>query len=154
MKAQTMRQLRKLHHYLGVFFAPAILFFAFSGAAQTFRLTEEKGWGGPPPTFLVWMASLHKDQTPPHTKLPKHNAAPAAAPTAATHAEDHDGDHHAAPKGPSPLPLKIFVLILSFALMFSTLLGVIIALNNASTRRLSAIMLFVGAALPILLVWV
>ncbi len=61
MKAQTMRQLRRIHHYIGVFFKPAILLFALSGALQTFRLQEEKGYGGTPQTWIVWMASVHKD---------------------------------------------------------------------------------------------
>ncbi|CAN5240418.1 hypothetical protein BH10PSE14_BH10PSE14_31160 [soil metagenome] len=158
MKAQTQRALRKYHHYIGVFLAPAILLFSISGAVQTFRLNEEKGWGGTPPNWMVWIASVHKDQTPPREK----SAAPkSAAPNpAAAMADDHD---HAAPsaakapapaKRPSPLPLKIFVVLMAVGLIVSTLLGVTIALNNRATRRVSILMLVAGAVLPIVLLWV
>jgi hypothetical protein len=152
MKATTQRTLRQYHHYIGVFLAPAILFFAISGAFQTFRLTEEKGWGGTPPNWLVWVAAVHKDQAPPHEK-------PAGPKTAA--AADHHDDDDAAPaakalkpaKGPSPLPLKIFVVLMAIGLITSTLLGVTIALNNRATRRVSILMLVAGTVLPCVLLW-
>jgi hypothetical protein len=150
-----MRSLRQLHHYVGVFLAPAILFFAFSGAVQTFRLGEASGWGGPPPGALVWMTSIHKDQSLPHAKpeqpAPKADVVkPAAKPEAA---DDHDHDHQA-PRGPSPLPLKIFVVILALGLITSTLLGITIALNNRAMRRTSIVMLIAGTLLPLLLLLV
>ena len=147
MKAQTQRQLRRFHHYVGVFFAPAILFFAVSGAVQTFRLTEEKGWGGPPPAAFVWMASVHKDQTLPQAKGPKPDAA------GAQHADDHGDDHHEGGPGPgpSPFPLKIFVVLLSLGLIASTLLGLTIALTNSATRRISIVLVVAGTVLPLLL---
>ncbi|MEP7008260.1 MAG: hypothetical protein ABI810_19935 [Sphingomonas bacterium] len=154
MRSQTMRSLRQLHHYVGVFLAPAILFFAFSGAVQTFRLGEDKGWGGPPPAPLVWMTSVHKDQTLPHAKPEKPAARPEAV-KAAAHDDDHDGDHdHQAPRGPSPLPLKIFVVLLSLGLITSTLLGITIALTNRAMRRTSIAMLIAGTVLPLVLLLV
>ena len=157
MRPQTMRSLRQLHHYVGVFLAPAILFFAVSGAVQTFRLGEDKGWGGPPPAALVWMTSVHKDQTLPRAEPPKpappRPKADAAKP-AVDSDHDHDGDHdheHQAPRGPSPLPLKIFVVLLSLGLITSTLLGITIALNNRAMRRTSIVMLIAGTLLPLLL---
>lgn len=150
-----MRSLRQLHHYVGVFLAPAILFFAFSGAVQTFRLGEDKGWGGPPPAALVWMTSVHKDQSLPRAEPPK--PAPPSKADAAKPAADHDHDHdhdHQAPRGPSPLPLKIFVVLLSLGLITSTLLGITIALNNRAMRRTSIVMLIAGTLLPLLLLLV
>ena len=38
--AKTLQLLRQIHLYLGVFTAPAILFFALSGVLQTFGLHE------------------------------------------------------------------------------------------------------------------
>ena len=160
MRPQTMRSLRQLHHYVGVFLAPAILFFAVSGAVQTFRLGEDKGWGGPPPGVLVWMTSVHKDQTLPRAEPPKPAPPPKAdaakpnSPVATKPAadDDHDHDHdHQAPRGPSPLPLKIFVVLLSLGLITSTLLGITIALNNRAMRRTSIVMLIAGTVLPLLL---
>ena len=154
-----MRSLRQLHHYVGVFLAPAILFFAVSGAVQTFRLGEDKGWGGTPPAALVWMTSVHKDQTLPHAKpekpAPKPDAAKPAAKAEADDDHDHDHDHdHQAPHGPSPLPLKIFVVVLALGLITSTLLGITIALNNRAMRRTSIVMLAAGTVLPLLLLLV
>ncbi len=114
MKATTQRTLRRYHHYIGVFLAPAILLFSVSGMLQTFRLNEEKGWGGTPPNWMVWIAAFHKDQTPPREKPA--GAKPAAKPAAAL-ADDHDHDAPPAEKAPapakrpSPLPLKILVRI-------------------------------------------
>ena len=149
-----MRSLRQLHHYVGVFLAPAILFFAFSGAVQTFRLGEDKGWGGPPPAALVWMTSVHKDQSLPHAKPEKPAPKPEAV-KAVAHDDDHDGDHHhEAARGPSPLPLKIFVVILALGLITSTLLGITIALNNRAMRRTSIVLLIAGTLLPLALLLV
>ena len=155
MKAQTQRKLRQFHHYVGVFFAPAILFFALSGAVQTFRLSEEKGWGGPPPGAFVWMASVHKDQTLPHEKAGKPAPKPAAKAEAVQpaddHGDEHADDHHQASRGPSPLPLKIFVLLLAVGLIISTSLGITIALTNRAMRRTSILLLAAGTVLPLLL---
>jgi hypothetical protein len=49
MNAKTMRRIRQLHLYIGVFFLPAILFFAISGGLQAFRLQQASGWDGAPP---------------------------------------------------------------------------------------------------------
>ena len=155
MRPQTMRSLRQLHHYVGVFLAPAILFFAVSGAVQTFRLGEDKGWGGPPPAVLVWMTSVHKDQTLPRAEPPKPAPLPKAEAAKPAPDDDHDHDHdHQAPRGPSPLPLKIFVVLLSLGLITSTLLGITIALNNRAMRRTSIVMLIAGTVLPLLLLLV
>lgn len=166
MKATTQRTLRQYHHYIGVFLAPAILLFSVSGIVQTFRLNEEKGWGGTPPSWMVWIAAFHKDQTPPRAKPATPVAPAAAAHDADAEHHDHadDGDHHehpgdAAPtpgaaKAPSPLPLKIFVLLMGLGLIVSTLLGVTIALNNRAMRRISIVMLVIGTVLPLVLFWV
>ena len=158
MKAQTQRTLRQYHHYIGVFLAPAILLFAVSGTVQTFRLNEEKGWGGTPPTWMVWVASFHKDQTPPRIK-PAKPAAQAAAPAAHDDADHHEhatdaGAAPAAAKRPDPLPLKIFVVLMALGLITSTLLGVTIALNNRAMRRVSTVLLVAGTILPLVLFWV
>lgn len=145
MKPKTLMTLRRYHLYLGVFFAPAIILFSISGALQTFRLPEEKGWGGPPPTWMVWVASVHKDQSPPRvaTHEPPHNAEPAKPPTPLG----------ASAKRPSPLPLKIFVVLMAIGLLLSTLTGLTIALANARTRRTYLAIMIAGAVLPCVLLY-
>ena len=182
MNVQTMRRLRQFHHYIGVFLAPAIIFFAISGGLQTFRLQETKGWGGTPPGWIVWMASAHKDQAGPRVKKPGPEAAkpvgdddaegkapPAAQAATPAQAQAATPAHsqaatvapgqavapaksaEPAAKRPSNLALKIFVAVMSVGLVLSTLLGVVIAINNRSMRRVSIIMLVAGTALPLLL---
>jgi hypothetical protein len=157
MKATTMRSLRQWHHYLGVFFAPTIIFFAFTGALQTFSLHEAKGYGGrPAPSWIAWMASVHKDQAPPrekHADATKPALTPAAtARPSSGHADDRHAD--AGGKRPSPLPLKIFVVLLAVSLILSTTIGAVIALNNRAMRTRSIALLVLGAALPCVLVWI
>lgn len=171
-----MRLLRNIHHWLGVFFAPTILFFAFTGALQTFSLHENKG-GGPykPPAWIVTLASIHKDQTLPHPRAERRADADAhgrdapktGAAAQAGHGQDartpaakpdRDADHapDARPKAarPSPLPLKIFVLLLSIGLMASTTLGIWIALKMRAMRRLTLLLLAAGVVVPIVLLFV
>lgn len=148
MRPNTLRLLRRYHHYLGVFFAPMILLFAISGALQTFRLQEAKGYGGTPPNWIVWLASVHKDQGPPRER--KAEKPKPAGEASKPRAEASVG----AAKRPSPLPLKIFVLLLAIALSLSTITGVVIALANRAMRRISTILLVLGAAVPLVLLWV
>lgn len=142
MKASTNRRLRQTHNWLGLLFAPAILLFAISGALQTFRLQEVKGYGGTPPGWIVWIASVHKDQVQPRPKAdkPKPDRPAGAAPAKK-------------PPQPSALPLKIFVGIMSIGLVFSTLLGCVVALGNRAARRTSLLLLAAGTGLPLALLF-
>ncbi len=168
MQAQTMRRIRQYHLYLGVFFAPLIIFFALSGALQTFRLQEEKGWGGIPPNWIVWMASVHKDSALPRAKpagvAPQAEAAHRPAGEAGDHAGAADGKAAvaAAPAsaavarkppvpGKSKLPMRILAVLMSVGLISSALLGMMIALNSKATRRLSVVMIVAGSLVPLLL---
>lgn len=152
IKAQTMKKARRVHHYIGVFFTPAILFFASSGALQTFRLQEEKGYGGEPPAWIVWIASVHKDSSLPRVKSAKLEdgrlgSTPTPKPRDIAKVEQ-------VTRVPWRLPMQVFVALLSIGLIVSSLLGVVIALNNMATRRASILMLVAGALLPLLLMLV
>ncbi|MDF7777674.1 hypothetical protein P1X14_20635 [Sphingomonas sp. AOB5] len=140
MKAQTMRSARRYHYYLGVFFAPAIILFSLSGALQTFRLQEAKGYGGTPPAWISWVAAFHMDQAPPKPK-PAPKAAP-AAPKASAPAPAPAKKHYT-------LPLKIFVTLMAIGLILSAVTGVVIALNTRATRNASIVMLAAGTILPL-----
>lgn len=150
----NMRRVRQWHNYIGIFFAPAILFFVASGALQTLGLHESRGDASyKPPGWIVTMASVHKDQTLPHAR------ADHAAPALGSHEHERaapaeHGEVHAKPQpGPSPWPLKIFVLCLALGLGASALLGTTIALKNKATRQTSLILLAAGALLPIVLLF-
>ncbi len=136
MKAATQRSLRRVHLYLGMFFAPAILFFAISGAMQTFRLSELPG----APAWTQWLASIHKDQAAPRPKPPRDAAAPARARPDRPRAPRHD-----------PLALKIFVAVMALGLTLSTGLGMVIALSLPALRRGATIALAAGTLLPLAL---
>lgn len=153
LKPQTMQKLRRYHYYLGVFFAPMIILFAFSGALQTFRLQEEEGWGSQPPAWIEWMATIHMD-----SKLAKAKATEAKAPETAQAAPGNpDVVKAATPATPEPpkrpkankLPMQIFTVVMSVALLLSTCLGITIAFNTRATRRGSLVMLALGALVPL-----
>jgi len=147
VKAKTMRNVRLIHNYVGLFLAPMILLFALSGALQTFRLQETHDPATyTPPGWIVWLAAVHKDQALSHGE-PKRK--PPRLP-----AGQHEKPRPAPPPSTrmlSPLPLKIFVTGLSIGLILSTLLGITIALNNRATRRASLILLAAGTIVPLLL---
>lgn len=147
MHPRILRRLRQLHLWLGMLFAPAILFFAFTGALQTFDFHETED-GIAPPRWIITIAAIHKKQDFPKPRKPKPPETMGATTNKATVAAPAP-----MPAGPrhSPWPLKIFVGLMSIGLIFSTVLGMTIALNNRQTRRTSQIMLGVGTILPILM---
>src|SRR5277367_1640251 len=70
----VLKYLRLTHLYIGVFTAPALLFFAFTGALQTFSLHETtRGSSYKPPAWAVTLGQIHKKQT---TVLPVRKPAP------------------------------------------------------------------------------
>jgi hypothetical protein len=146
MQAQTTRRLRQIHRYVGVFFTPAILFISLSGALQTLGLHENHGGGAQPATWIRWMASVHKDQK----LLPSEPNGPSSEATHQHHGPNHDGED----SGPSSVPLKAFVVLLAVGLAVSSILGMVIALNTPSARRMSAIMFALGVAVPVALLFI
>ena len=60
-KGSSIKAVRVLHLYFGVFISPAILFFALTGALQTFGLHEPNRAGTyQPPKWLAVLGHLHK----------------------------------------------------------------------------------------------
>ena len=142
LSGPALRLLRQIHNYIRAFFAPAILFYAFSGALQTFSLHENHGISDyQPPAWIVTFASIHKDQRLPHLEAPHGDRAPRPEPPEARKSEE----------GPSPLPLKLFVLCLATGLILSTLIEVTLALSNRASRRWTLIVLALGSIVPTVL---
>jgi hypothetical protein len=166
-----LKYTRLTHLYLGVFIAPALLFFAFTGALQTFSLHETtRGSSYKPPAWAVTLGQIHKKQTTvvPVRKLPppdkpadrpdkpndkpttdKSQSTPPAAQPAPT----------APPKSPevlaqkphNALPLKIFFLLVAIGLFVSTLTGLYMSYKYIRNRTLITAILIAGIAIPILL---
>src|SRR5271170_1386029 len=119
-----LKYVRLTHLYLGVFISPALIFFAFTGALQTFSLHETtRGSSYKPPAWAVTLGQIHKKQTPfvPVRRLPPPDTKPDTKPAAET-------AQAATPAAPTPrahhsLPLKIFFLIVSISLFTSTISG-------------------------------
>lgn len=135
--AKTMRAVRQVHMYLGMFFAPAILFFAFSGMLQTFEFHEARNH---PPGWIAVIAQIHKKQDLPRPRPPRVEAKPG---------KDGKRGEAAPPSTHSPFALKVFVGLMSLGLIASTLLGIWIALTLRTSRRLTLAMLAAGTLLPI-----
>ena len=141
--ALRLQGIRQLHLYLGVFFAPALLFFAATGALQVFSLHEAHGDYQPPP-LIEKLAAVHKDQK--FELKAKKPEKPRAAPAAG------EKPHHAPPPtAPKTLALKWFFLATALGLMFSTSLGLWMGLTHLKNRALALALLCAGAAVPVLI---
>jgi hypothetical protein len=146
-----MKNIRQSHFYLGLFFAPSIIFFAFTGALQTFSLHENKEPGSHHPEWIAKLAEIHKNQRLPQAKrespavasipLPKKTEAPAP-----------EKRESPARRNPS-MPLKIFVLFMAVGLVSSSLLGIYMAFRYNRDRRIIWALLSVGTLLPIALLY-
>ena len=144
-----MKKIRLLHRYMGLFFSPAILFFAFSGAMQTFNLHEvNKTTGYVPPKWIVEMAQIHKKQT---LALPKEKAKPVVPESAP---RNPAAQTKVAPRRSSAFLLKCFVLAMSVGLIATTFLGIYMAFRYDVKRRILWGMLIAGTLLPIVMMLV
>ncbi|HYY58262.1 MAG TPA: hypothetical protein VE842_13090 [Pyrinomonadaceae bacterium] len=120
-----MKRLREIHFYLGVFFAPMIIFFALSGALQTFRLQETpRGSTYTPPSWIVLLADIHKDQR-------------------ARHAQGV----------PRSAPLMWFVVVMAVGLISTSLLGIYMAFKYNRAKRLVFGLMILGFVIPIALLY-
>src|SRR6185437_924588 len=124
-KHSFLKRIRSLHLYLGIFITPALLFFAFTGALQTFSLHETtRGSSYKPPAWIATLAQIHKKQTMtvPVKKLPP-PALQAPGPKAdksdkiaSPDKADKSLPSTALAKPHNPLPLKFFFLLVSIGL--------------------------------------
>jgi hypothetical protein len=121
----VMRRVRQIHLWLGVLFSPLIIFFACTGMLQTFNFHEsEKNGSYKAPAWIVKMAQVHKNQ-----RLAR------------------------GPGAPSPLPLKVFVVLMGFGLIVSSLLGICMAFKYQRNRWLVGGMIVAGIILPLVLLF-
>ena len=151
-----MRRIRTLHLYLGLFFTPAILFFAVSGAFQSLELHEaKKGADYQPPRWVELFAQIHKHQNA--DLKPKQSPPPAAAAKSErpTQAAPDGPPGNSAPRQPrpEPWPLRVYFALVSIGLITTSLAGVYMAFKYNRDRRAIWALLVGGTALPVLLLF-
>ncbi len=133
---------RQLHLYLGVFFAPALLFFAATGALQVFSLHEAHGDYRPAP-LIEKLGEVHKNQRFELKAHKPQKPKPALAAAKPRPAEE--------PTPLKTLALKWFFLATALGLMFSTCLGLWMGLTHLRNRALAFGLLCAGAIIPVLI---
>jgi hypothetical protein len=162
---------RYTHLYLGVFIAPALLFFAFTGALQTFSFHETtRGSSYKPPAWIATLAQIHKKQTmtvpvrrlPPPTPQAAGPKADRADKPGRTDKADSEvktdktdrAQNAAAPaKSHNPLPLKFFFVLVSIGLFISTLSGLYMSYRYSRNRTVITGLLIAGVVIPIALLY-
>ncbi|MBT9330612.1 hypothetical protein [Paracidobacterium acidisoli] len=143
-RSSVIKAIRVTHRYLGLLFAPAIVFFAFSGAMQVMGWHQTtRGSSYVPPRWIVEMAQIHKKQT---LALP--------APKAQKPADDA-GDTRNAPMPRKPkesgskFVMQCFVFVMSIALAATTLLGIVMAFLYGGDRRITCLAVLAGMLFPL-----
>ncbi len=150
-----LKSFRTLHLYFGVFTAPALLFFAFTGALQSVNLHEAaRGGDYKPPAWIASIAHMHKKQSfevPVKRGTAKPSAANAGAmPKASAPARTNDKPSPA-PAKRNLWPMKIFFVLVSLSLLLSTLTGVYMGWRCTRHRRRYGAVLAAGVVVPALL---
>lgn len=150
-----LKSFRTLHLYFGVFTAPALLFFAFTGTLQSVNLHEAaRGGDYKPPAWIASLAHMHKKQSlevPVKRGTTKPSAANAdTVPKAGAPARASDKPSPA-PAGRNLWPMKIFFVLVSLSLLLSTLTGICMGWRYTRNRRRYGAVLTAGIAVPALL---
>lgn len=174
----VLKFMRKAHLYLGIFTTPALLFFAFTGAMQTFSLHESTpGSSYRPPAWIATLAQIHKkqDTTVPvrRTRSPatddavqrgsgsegslgpgqlgSGHASKATGSGAADQTEAGKTAQSGVPRQKSHLPMKIFFLLVAVSLALSTLTGVYMSYKYSPGWWQLTGLLAAGLVVPLLL---
>jgi hypothetical protein len=121
-----MKRLRLAHLYLGVFFTPLLVFFIASGWYQTINPERLKSVSEAE-SIVQKLRVVHTDQIYP-------------------------GDHEFR-KPSSPKLFQGLVVVMSVALLATTVLGVVLAFRFSRTPWPVALCLGAGVGVPILILW-
>jgi hypothetical protein len=119
-----IRWLRRLHTFLGVFFSPLLLLFVITGWWQTVTVNRNKGLGFGT-SWIEKLSTIHVD-----------NYFPLAG------AHNYSTDL-----------FKALVVIMAIGLLFTTLLGLVMAFRFAKRKASLVIILVAGILVPILLLY-
>jgi hypothetical protein len=121
-----MRYLRRIHTYLGCFFAPLLLFYVLTGWYQTIYHDRLKS-PGDAETLGEHLRTIHVDQIYPTT---------------------HEFSHPSSPK-----LFQILVVIMAAALTVTVILGVVLAFKSIRKPWPVWLSLTLGFLVPIGLLW-
>lgn len=119
-----MNKLRRLHLYLGCFFAPLLLFFIATGWYQTVNPDRRKGVGDSD-TFISHMTRVHVEQYYPTESA----------------------------QGYSTKGFTWLVVAMSVALIITTALGIILAFRFSKQKWPVWLSLILGLLVPALVLW-
>ena len=149
--ASILKPVRLTHNYLGVFTAPAILFFAFTGFLQTFSFHEAtRGSDYKPPAIFVELGQLHKKAT---LTVPQRKPAPAPAPAPKFDATPPPTKPAEAPQ-PTHMPMKLFFGLVAISLFTSTLTGLYMAWKYARSKLVVSSLFVAGIVVPLLILFI
>ena len=138
-----MKLVRKLHLWMGMLFAPSIVFFALSGALQITGLHEGDG-----PAWIARLALVHKDQLLSAPRRPPRPPDPAPG----ADAPKPEAARAASPPRERPhpsQPLKLFFFVMALGLITSTGLGIYLAFGYKRDRVTILGLLAAGAIIPL-----
>jgi len=154
--ATSLKSIRLIHRYLGLFFSPTILFFAITGGLQMFGLHESaRGSSYEPPKILVHLSQLHKKGTlylPPRKVAPPNPTKSDGAKLDGPKLETPNPTQ--APPPPNSLPMKIFFAATALALAVSTCAGLIMGWKYARRKSIVLLILMAGVVMPAILFFV
>jgi len=119
-----MKRLRRLHTYLGCFFAPLLLFFVLTGWYQAVMHNRQKGIGEPG-DWKARLTSVHVDQIYP-------------ADSASAY---------------SPALFRGLVVTMAVALIITLALGIVLAVRFAAKKWAVWLSLISGVMVPIVFLW-
>ena len=119
-----MKLLRRLHLYLGCFFTPLLLFYVATGWYQSVTLRRNKNVGEAE-DWLSKLRSVHVDQIYPAESANSY----------------------------SPFLFRSLVVVMSIALIATTVLGLILAIRTIRPRSLVWLSLALGVIVPVTMLW-
>ena len=119
-----MKFIRRLHLYLGCFFAPLLLFYIATGWYQTVNPDRRKN-PGEADSWVARFRSIHVDQIYP-----------------SEHANSY-----------SPALFRWLVVLMALALIITAALGIFLAFRTLRQRALVWVSLGLGILVPVILLW-
>jgi hypothetical protein len=132
--------IRQWHIYVSVFVAPSLIFFAITGALQTFRIPDRTD----APVLVQKLARVHRDDVFA-LKAAKPKAAESSKPVLAEKPKP-------TPKAkPSTEVAKWFFAVTSVAIAVTTLFGLWMALAYNRRKAVIWALLIAGAAAPVII---